>query len=359
MSLSCRAGLAQRGLEVDLEIADAERVAVLGENGSGKSTLLHVLAGTLRPDTGRARLDDRTLFDLDARTPYARRAWLPPHRRGVALLAQDPLLFPHLSVLDNVAFAPSVGGVPRAQARARAERWLDEVGALPLAGRRPHELSGGQAQRVAIARALAAQPRLLLLDEPMAALDVSVAPLLRRVLRRVLAGRTTLIVTHDLLDALLLSDRVIVLDQGRVVDSGPTEEALRHPRARFTARLAGLNLVQGLSAGSSVESGGLLIGGTTRDGEHMTDGEPAAAAFSPADVSVFLEPPVGSPRNNLRVTLSELEPRGDLVRVRGDDHHGHVIAADVTPLSVSELDLYPGRDVIFSIKAAAVTLYPT
>ncbi len=355
MSLSCRATLAHRGFDVELEVGAGERVAVLGQNGSGKSTLLGILAGTLRPDTGHARIDDQVLFDLDG----GKRHWLPPHRRGVALLAQDPLLFPHLTVIDNVAFAYRVSGAPKAQARARAEHWLDEVGALPLAGRRPNQLSGGQGQRVAIARALAAEPRLLLLDEPMAALDVSVAPVLRRVLRRVLADRTTMIVTHDLLDAFLLSDRVIVLEHGQVSESGPTEETLRNPRARFTARLAGLNLIKGaLSGGGVAEPSGLRIDGTRKDGEELRDGEPAAAVFSPADVSIFLSPPAGSPRNNLPVTIAELEPRGDLVRVRSDDHHGHSIAADVTPRSVAELDLYPGRDVTYSIKAAAVTIYP-
>ena len=355
MSLSCTATLEGRGFDVGIEVAAGERVAVLGENGSGKSTLLNILAGTLRPDSGAATLEGDVLFDLG--TP--RRRWLPPHRRGIALLAQDPLLFPHLNVIDNVAFPARVTGVQKAAARTRAEHWLEEVGALDLAGRRPGELSGGQAQRIAIARALAAEPRLLLLDEPMAALDVSVAPLLRRVLRRVLVDRTTLLVTHDLVDAFLLSDRVVVMEGGRVAESGPTEETLRNPRARFTARIAGLNLIKGtLADGGVTEAGGLHLDGTRKDGEDLRDGDAAAAVFSPSDVSIFLVPPVGSPRNNLLVTIAELEPRGDLVRVRSDDHHGHVITADVTPRSVAELDLYPGRQVTYSIKAAAVTIYP-
>ena len=355
MSLSCRATLDGRGFEVEIEVGAGERVAVLGENGSGKSTLLSILAGTLRPDSGAATLEGDVLFDLDA----PKRRWLPPHRRGIALLAQDALLFPHLSVIDNVAFPARVTGVRKAAARTRAEHWLEEVGALDLAGRRSGELSGGQAQRIAIARALAAGPRLLLLDEPMAALDVSVAPLLRRVLRRVLADRTTMLVTHDLVDAFLLSDRVVVMEGGRVAESGPTEETLRNPRAGFTARIAGLNLIRGTLAGAGVtEAGGRRIDGTRKDGEDLRDGDPAAAVFSPSNVSVFLAPPMGSPRNNLAVTIAELEPRGDLVRVRSDDHHGHVIAADVTPRSVAELDLFPGRQVTYSIKAAAVTIYP-
>ena len=355
MSLQVRAGLAQRGFDVEIQVGAGERVAILGQNGSGKSTLLSILAGTLRPDRGSATLEGTVLFDLDGR----RRRWLPPHARGVALLAQDPLLFPHLSVLDNVAFGPRVAGVPKAQAYARAERWLAEVGVDELAGRRPDELSGGQAQRVAIARALAAEPRLLLLDEPMAALDVAVAPLLRRVLGRVLAERACVLVTHDLLDALLLSERIVVLDQGRVAESGPTEEVLRHPRTRFTAHMAGLNLVRGAWSGQAVRAAdGMELQGAHRASEELAQGEPAAAVFAPSAVSIFLSPPGGSPVNNLPVTVAELEPTGDVVRVRSDDHHGHVIAADVTPHSVAELDLYPGREVVYSIKAAAITVYP-
>ena len=355
MGLSVRAALGERGFAVELEVADGEHVAVLGPNGSGKSTLLGILAGTLRPDTGRAVLDGTVLFDVDADAHHRR----PPHARGVALLAQDPLLFPHLSVLDNVAFGPRAAGRSRTDARTLAEHRLDEVDGLEFAGRRPGQLSGGQAQRVAIARALATEPRLLLLDEPMAALDVSVAPLLRRVLRRVLAGRTTMIVTHDLVDALLLCDRVVVLEQGAVADAGPAAEVLAHPKADFTAHLAGLNLVTGILAGSAVRgAAGGLLSGVRVDGDGFADGEPAAAAFSPADVSIHIVAPGGSPRNVWQAVVTELEPRGELVRVRADDHKGHLVAADVTPGSVAELDLYPGREVTLAVKAAAVRIYP-
>ncbi len=355
MSLHLRAQLARRQFEAELEVGDGERVAVLGHNGAGKSTLLGVLAGTLRPDAGRATLDGTVLFDLGP----GRHRWLRPHARGISLLAQDALLFPHLSVIENVAFGPRVGGASKREARQRAERWLDEVGASELAGRRPSQLSGGQAQRVAIARALASEPRLLLLDEPMAALDIAVAPLLRRVLGRVLADRSAMVVTHDALDALLLSERIIVLEEGRIVESGPTAEVLRHPRSRFAARIAGLNLIRGTFVEGGVQDGtGLVIEGMRKEGEELRVGDPAAAVFSPAGVSIYIEPHPGSPRNNVPVTVAELEPLGDLVRVRSDDHHGHVLSADVTVRSVAELDLYPGREVTYSVKAAAVVLYP-
>lgn len=354
MSLDFRAVVARRSFDAEIAVGSGERVAVLGENGAGKSTLLGLLAGILRPDTGRCALDGRVLFDGDG----ARRRWLPPHDRGVALLAQDALLFPHLSVLDNVAFGPRVAGVRKAEAHSRARRWMDEVGVDDLADRRPAQLSGGQAQRVAIARALAAEPSLLLLDEPMAALDVTVAPLLRRVLRRVLTDRASMIVTHDLLDALLLSDRIVVMDRGTVAESGPTEEVLRHPKTRFTARIAGLNLIRGVGEDGGVrDPSGLIVEGMHRDGIALADGAPAAAVFSPTGVSIFLDRPGGSPRNNMPVTVAEIEAVGELVRVRGDDHRGHVITADVTARSVAALDLYPGRQVTYAVKATAVTIY--
>lgn len=355
MTLTFRASLAERHFDAELSLAPGEKVALLGHNGSGKSTLLSILAGTLRPDSGSALLDGKELFALGD----GRRHWTLPHTRGIALLAQDALLFPHLSVLENVAFGPRVAGASPASSRARAEHWLKEVGVPELADRRPRQLSGGQAQRVAIARALAASPKLLLLDEPMAALDVAVAPLLRRVLGRVLVDQATIIVTHDLLDALLLADRIVVLNQGQVAESGRTDEVLQHPRTRFTARIAGLNLIRGDYAEGAVTDGqGLSVAGTFRDGVTPVTGERAAAVFPPSAVSIFRRPPDGSPRNNVPVTVAGLEPRGELVRVRADDHHGHFLAADVTLRAVAELDLYPGCEATFSVKATGVTIYP-
>src|SRR5690625_4282887 len=202
--LELAAVVEQRGVDVDLTVRSGETVAVLGPNGAGKSTVLGLIAGLVRPDRGRALLDGTPLFDLDG---PGSPVWTPPHARAAALLAQDALLFPHLTVVDNVAFGPRSAGWSRTDSREQARRWLDEVDALDLARRRPAQLSGGQAQRVAVARALAATPHVLLLDEPMAALDVTVAPALRQVLRRVLAERTVVLVTHSVLDALLLADR--------------------------------------------------------------------------------------------------------------------------------------------------------
>ncbi|WP_408896709.1 sulfate/molybdate ABC transporter ATP-binding protein [Nocardioides sp. R1-1] len=344
MSVRVEVVFRDRGVDVAFEVADGETVALLGPNGAGKSTTLAALGGLLRPDAGRIVLDGEEL------TGPGR--WVAPHARRTALLAQDALLFPHLSVLENVAFGPRSAGIGRRPAHAAARRWLAEVGAAELAGRRPAELSGGQAQRVAVARALAAEPRLLLLDEPMAALDVAVAPTLRTLLRRVLAERTTVVVTHHVLDALLLADRVVVLEDGTVVEDGPTGEVLSRPRSAFAARFAGLNLVEGRATADGVRRpDGLVLHGTSAD-PRPAEGTAAVAVFRPSAVAVHREPPGGSPRNALAVTVSELEPLGDLVRVRADR-----LAADVTVTAVAELGLAPGAEVTFVVKASEVDVY--
>lgn len=346
MSLHLEAAVAARAVDITLDVDDGQTIAILGPNGSGKSTVLSVIAGILRPDAGRAALDGTTLFDTADGT------WLPPHERGTALLAQDPLLFPHLSALDNVAFGPRSAGTSRTRSRDIARGWLDEVDAGDLAGRKPSGLSGGQAQRIAIARALAADPKLLLLDEPMSALDITVVPAMRQTLRRVLAGRTAVIVTHDVLDALLLADHVLVMESGRIVEHGPTKDVLARPRSTFGARIAGLNLARGVVAGGAVRtSSGLLVAGL-QDDLPVPEGEPAVAVFSPGAVSVHRVRPTGSPRNVFAATVRELEPRGAQVRIQTEE-----LSADVTVAAVAELDLLPGTGVFLSVKASEVAIY--
>jgi molybdate transport system ATP-binding protein len=355
-ALEFRATLAARNFDVDLTVQPGEVLAVLGPNGAGKSTLLGLIAGLLRPDAGRIVLDDAVLADD--------RTWTAPHARAVALLAQQPLLFPHLSVRDNVAFGPRSAGRSRAEARRTADDWLDAVDAREFADRRPASLSGGQQQRVAVARALAAEPQLLLLDEPMAALDVGAAPALRALLRRVLRGagaaasaegraRSAVLVTHEVLDALMLADRIVVLDGGRIVEQGPVRQVLGSPRSAFTARIAGLNLVPGraLEAGLAASDGRTIVGRA----EGTDVGAAAVAVFSPSAVAVFRSAPQGSPRNAFEVVVAELEPRGDLVRV----HAGDGLAADVTLGSAAELGLAPGDRLVFSVKATEVRVLPS
>jgi molybdate transport system ATP-binding protein len=348
VTVHVQALVAERGVEAGIDVYDGETLALLGPNGSGKSTLLGVLAGLVRPTVGRVELGGDVLTDVG---PGRAGVMVAPHARRTALLGQDALLFPHLDALENVAFGPRSRGTNRARARAEAQRWLDEVGVGELAARRPRQLSGGQAQRVAVARALAAEPKVLLLDEPMAALDVAVQPALRQVLRRVLAGRTAIVVTHDPLDALLLADRVVVLESGAVVEEGPSNEVLARPRSGFAARLAGLNVVRGEWQDGAVYADGLVVHGLV-EGEPPHPRAPAIAAFRPQAVAVYREEVHGSPRNAFTVTVTEVEPRADLIRV-----HAGELAADVTVQAAADLELVAGSRVTFTVKATEVAVY--
>ncbi|MHA7306713.1 sulfate/molybdate ABC transporter ATP-binding protein [Arthrobacter sp. TMN-49] len=352
MTLALRATIAARNVDVDLTVEPTETIAVMGPNGAGKSSVVQVLAGLLKPDSGHATLGGRTLFQLSPGT-----TWLPPHARELGVLAQEPLLFPHLSVLDNVAFGPRSQGMSKSASRTAAHHWLSEVDAAELAPGLPAQLSGGQAQRVALARALATDPALLLLDEPMAALDVNHAPFLRSLLKRVLAGRRAVIVTHSVLDALMLADRIVVMEDGRIVESGPTATVLAHPRSSFAASLAGLNVLPGSLSGSSLlMDDGVLVTGHRRSETQVPQavgGQEGMAAFPPSAVSVFPTPPHGSPRNVFKVRVTELEPHGDHIRVRAAR-----LSADISPAATAELGLVPGSEVYFVVKAAEVALYP-
>ena len=347
MSLQAELRVVERGIDLALDVPAGQTVALLGPNGAGKSTVLACVAGLLRPDSGQVRLDGRVLQSTGPPV------WVPPHHRGVALLAQEARLFPHLSVLDNIAFGPRSSGMPRRQARAVASDWLGEVGLTELGDRRPRELSGGQAQRVAVARALATDPKLLLLDEPLSSLDVETGPAVRQLLRRVLADRTTVLVTHDILDAILLADDIAVVENGHIVERGTTAQVLTRPTSDFAARSAGLNLVRGTVQGSAVHSSaGLRLEGLSE--APLTNGRRAVAVFSPSAVSVFQEAPAGSPRNTIKAVVTELEPHGHQIRVRTEH-----LAADVTPAAVAELNLSPGAPVVLSVKASEVAVYET
>jgi molybdate transport system ATP-binding protein len=353
-----RAVVADRGVDVELCAAAGEVLAVLGPNGAGKSTALHVIAGLLQPDAGVVRLGDRVLTDTTSRV------FVPTHARRVGLLLQDALLFPHLSVAANVAFAPRSGDRKRSRrdARATAARWLDQVDAAELAGRMPRQLSGGQAQRVALARALAADPDVLLLDEPLAGLDVSTAAAMRKLLRNTLTrdGRSAVMITHDVLDVLTLADRVLILESGRIVETGSATSVLASPRSRFGARFAGVNLVSGTAGpdGTLRTEWGTAWHGVPAD--DVVVGQPAVGVFTPAAVAVYRDKPHGSPRNTLEVVVAELDSRGPALRVRADEQPdgGPGLAADITAESAAELRVAPGERVYFSVKAQEITVHP-
>ena len=335
-----------RDVVLDLELPAGRCTAVVGANGAGKSTLVGLLSGALRPDVGTVEVGGRELAGP--------RGFVPPHRRGIALLEQRPLLFPHLDVLANAAFGVRSHGVPRAEAMARALAQLEAVGCAELAARRPDQLSGGQAQRVALARAMAVAPDVVLLDEPMAALDAASAPEMRRLLRSHLAGRTSVLVTHDLLDVLTLAQHLVVLEARRVADSGPTAEVLARPRSQFLAEFTGVNLVSGELVGEALQlPGGPALRGLLADG--AADG-PGWASIPPNAVSLHVADPHGSPRNAFDVVVAAIDPRGPVVRVVVDVA-GQALAADLTASAVAELGLVPGLRLVAVAKATAVTLY--
>lgn len=361
--LQLRAVVAERQVDVEFSVAAGEVLAVLGPNGAGKSTVLHVIAGLLRPDRGAVRLGERVLTDTAAGIN------VPTHDRRVGLLLQDALLFPHMSVAANVAFGPHSRRArlrpARAAEKATAARWLREVDAERLADRKPRQLSGGQAQRVAIARALAAEPDVLLLDEPLAGLDVAAAAAIRAVLRQVISrtGCAAILVTHDLLDVFTLADRVLVLVSGKAAEIGPVPEVLTAPRSHFAARIAGINLVNGTvdrDGSLLAPSGDRWYAAHDARGDLVSPEQHAIAVFPPTVVAVYRDQPHGSPRNAVEVTVAELDIRGSAVLVRGAQQPDGApgLAAEITADAAAELRLAPGDRVWFSVKAHEVTLYP-
>ena len=350
MSLIDARLVAQRGafrLDIELRIEAGETVALLGPNGAGKTTALRSLAGLTPLSDGHLTLDGR---DLD-RPPA--RVWTPPEDRPIGVVFQDYLLFPHLSARDNVAFGPRRHGMDRRAAHAIADRWLDRVGLAEHGRRKPRQLSGGQAQRVALARALAVDPLLLLLDEPLAALDARTRLETRTELRRHLTAHpgATLLVTHDPLDALVLADRLVIVEQGRVVQEGDAATVTARPRTDYVARLVGLNLYRGRAVGHTVELGDGFALATT----DSVDGD-AFVAFPPAAVALHQQRPEGSPRNTWAAVLTDIQRHGDSLRISLD---GPIkVAADITPAAAAQMELVPGRELWVAVKATETRSYP-
>ena len=349
MSLEARVGvrLGLLTLDVGLDAQPGETVVLLGPNGAGKTSLLRVLAGLLPLDSGRIAVDGHVLDDP------ASGAWVPTERRPIGYVFQNHALFPHLSALENVAFGLRVRGARRREADQQAQAWLERVGVAEHAGARPGALSGGQAQRVALARALVLEPRVLLLDEPLSALDATARVDTRRELRRRLEAHkgVRVVVTHDPVDAMTLGDRVIVLEAGRVVQAGPLAELCERPRSRYVADLVGVNLYRGAADGERIRLRGR--------GELVAAGHARGEVFAvvhPRAVALHRQEPEGTPRNVLPGTVEHLDVEGDRVRVIVA---GAVpVTAEVTPAAVAELELTAGAAVWASIKATEVSVYP-
>jgi molybdate transport system ATP-binding protein len=347
LEVAVKLSLGALNLDMELRADEGEVVALLGPNGAGKTTLLRAIAGLVPIASGSVKLDGEVLED-----PSIGR-YVPTERRSIGVVFQDYLLFPHLSVLDNVAFGLRARGTGKAESNERAMRWLDRVGLGRYAKSRPSVLSGGERQRVALARALAPDPRLLLLDEPLAALDATTRVEVRRDLRAHLASfrGVRLVVTHDPLEAVTLADRLIVMEGGAHVQTGTPVEVTQHPRSKYVADLVGVNLLRGEAKDSSVVMpGGLVVAAAAE-----LSGE-VFAVIHPRAVSLHRFKPQGSPRNVWPGRIHGIELYGDRVRIRIE---GEIpLVAEVTPAAVAELNLAEGADVWLSFKATDIAVYP-
>lgn len=350
MSLDARVQLGRGDFSLDLSLdaADGDTIGLLGPNGSGKSTTLRCLAGLDAPQTGRIDIAGVTVVDT------TRGIDLPPEQRSVGFVFQDYLLFPHMSVLDNVAFGLRARGEARRSAERRAREWLDRLEIGDLASRKPGRLSGGQAQRVALARALVIEPDLLLLDEPLAALDAGTRASVRSLLRRHLADfhGAVVMVTHDPMDAMVLADRVVVLEDGHAVQAGTPGDVARRPESAYVAQLVGVNMLRGHAHDGVVD---LDSGGEIRIANVAISG-PVIVALRPEAISVHLQHPEGSARNVWQSRVSSLEARGDLVRLEVEGPPA--LTAVITPAAVADLGLHEGADVWLTAKATDLDVYP-
>ena len=335
-------------LDVRLAIAPGETLALLGPNGAGKTTAVWALAGLLPLAAGHIRLGDRTLDDPAAG------AFIPPEGRRTGVVFQDYLLFPHLSALDNVAFGPRSRGRSHREARRAALGWMSRLGLADLAGIPSRGLSGGQAQQVALARALAAEPDVLLLDEPMAALDVTTRARLRRALAVHLASYPgpRLLITHSPTGAFLLGDRILVLEEGRATQEGTPDEIRRHPRTPYAADLAGVNLLEAdVHAGVAWVRGGLRLqlAGEAADG-------PALLTVHPRAVSLRLDPPPSGTPNTWQAAVSAVESLGE--RTRAQLEAPAALVAEVASGRAGVLGLRPGAVVWVEVDPADLAAQP-
>ena len=348
LSADVRLRLGELDLVAAIEVGDGEVVALLGPNGAGKTTLLRAVAGLQPIDAGRVTVDRDVLDDPEAGI------FVATNDRPIGVMFQDYLLFPRMTVVDNVAFGLRARGLGRSEARRRALDVLERVGLDGMARARPRELSGGQSQRVALARALAIEPRVLLLDEPLAALDAGAKLHIRAELRRHLAGfhGARLLVTHDPVDALVLADRMVVLEGGRVTQQGTPAEVARRPRSPYVAELVGVNLLSGTAAGERTVR---LAGGAELVVADPVPGPEVAVAVRPQAVTVHRDQPDSSARNTWPATVADLAADHDRVRLQ---LAGPVpLVAEVTPAAVADLDLTPGAEVWVSMKAVDLAVY--
>jgi molybdate transport system ATP-binding protein len=352
-SLSDRRGAFE--LDVELAAAVAGTTVLVGESGAGKTTILRLLAGLDPADRGRIELDGVCYLDTSRGTR------VPPWERPVGYVPQDYALFPHLSVRENVGFGLRAGGLSSARRRARVDEALATTGIAELGARMPRELSGGQQQRAALARALALSPRLLLLDEPLAALDLQTRRVVRTELRELLArlACVTIYVTHSPVEALVFGEQIVVLERGRISQAGGRDELLRYPRSPFVAELMGTNLLA-VRRGAEAPPGGSIV--RTTEGDLVVSSRPTAGdlflTVSPREITLFRERPAGSAQNVFAGPIVEVVPEppaGERVRVVLGTRP--MLVAEVTREAVASMGLREGVTVYATFKATGVTLY--
>ena len=335
-------------LSVDIEVRPGEVLALLGPNGAGKSTLLRCLAGLAAVDAGRIIIDSNVVDD-----PVVA-AFVEPEDRSVGFVFQNYVLFEHMTIVENVAFGLRASGTPKARALATAHDWLKRVGLAELAAVRPKALSGGQAQRVALVRALATSPRVLLLDEPLAALDVGTRATVRRDLHRHLESfeGMAILVTHDPVDAYALADRVAILDAGRIVQIGTLAEVTARPRSRYVADLVGVNLVSG-----NVSEGVLATSSGARVVIADAPAGPSLAIIRPHSISLVRDHPEGSSARNVWAgTVAEIDRLGERARVSIDGLLP--LTAEITVAALEAMQLRSGDDLFATVKATDIEVYP-
>lgn len=333
-------------LDVDLSVAPGELAVLLGPNGAGKTTSLRAIAGLRCVDEGRIEIDGCFVDDASR--------CIPPEQRPVAYVPRGGGLFPHMTALENVAFGPRRAGVRRSEAARRARALLSRFDCEDLSERKPGSLSAGQTTRVALARALAVEPKLLLLDEPFASLDVTARAAARRAMRGYLSAfdGSQIVVTHDPLDALVTADRIIVMEDGRVTQSDAPEVIKKRPRSKFVAEFVGLNLFRGTSTDGVImtEEGARVI---------TANREPSGAVIAvvhPRSVALHASQPEASPRNCWRATVTDVDDEKDRLRVHLDGEIA--IVAEVTPGAVSQLDIRRGAQFFAVVKATDIAVEP-
>ena len=348
-------------LDLTLEIDPGTTVAMLGPNGAGKSTTVSAIAGVTPIDRGSIVLRSRTLDSPATNT------FVAPEDRNIGVVFQDYLLFGHLSVAENAAFGPRGKGLGRRESRTLANRWLSELGLGELAERKPAELSGGQAQRVALARALATNPDLLLLDEPLAALDIATRTSLRRTLAEYLETfqGPRLLITHDPQDAFALADQILVIENGTLTQRGSAEEVRRRPATPYVAALAGTNLLTGTNRDGVITINSHSESKSESNSEASSDSGfelrtserfngPVQAVVAPRAISLHHERPQGSPRNTWQSTIDWIEPLGETTRVQLGQPLP--VMVDITPAAAEALALAPAAPVWAAVKATEVAV---